>query len=444
MPKSVLKLLFLFIALQVFSYLPAQYINNIEILNNYKGVVFKPENRQYEYNDLIEEVITRKLEICAFPDPLDNSNLVSAGDNCDLLTLRYKVKNISSSSVNLLAEIEFIDCEYKKVYQVSQKTTSGFYNKKAVTKAVENVLTEFNQYAYVYNKPQKIVEPQPIASTETLPEHNEINDIQYRGGTDPLKGLDVASAKQEIQIGNYYALIIGIDNYKNEWPELKNAVHDAEAISKLLSTNYIFNDITTLYNEQATRNNIIRAFETLIAKANSNDNVFVYFSGHGEFNQAINKGFWVPVDANSKSISQYISNNDIQSLLSGIRSRHTLLISDACFSGDIFRGKTLTIPYENNFKYYHKVHSLPSRKAISSGGIEPVMDGGHDGHSIFTYYLLKALSENTKMFFDAGEVYDRIKIPVVNNSEQTPYYRPIKNTGDEGGQFIFIQKSAEE
>lgn len=116
------------------------------------------------------------------------------------------------------------------------------------------------------------------------------------------------------------------------------------------------------------------------------------------------------------------------------------MVSDACFSGDIFRGKTLSVPFEESEKYYKKVAELPSRNAITSGGIEPVMDGGRDGHSVFAYYFLKTLKENKKKYYDASEVFEKIKIPVTNNSSQSPKYQPINNTGDEGGQFIFIKK----
>ena len=81
-----------------------------------------------------------------------------------------------------------------------------------------------------------------------------------------------------------------------------------------------------------------------------------------------------------------------------------------------------------------------SRHAITSGGIEPVMDGGKEGHSIFTYYLIKALRENKSKFIDATHLFDNIKVPIVNNSDQSPKYLPLKNTGDEGGEFIFYRK----
>ena len=71
---------------------------------------------------------------------------------------------------------------------------------------------------------------------------------------------------------------------------------------------------------------------------------------------------------------------------------------------------------------------LKSRQAITSGGIEPVMDGGKDGHSVFAYYLLKALNTNNQTYMDAAELFTKIKVAIVNNSDQTPNLQPIKNT----------------
>ena len=259
----------------------------------------------------------------------------------------------------------------------------------------------------------------------------------YRGGGfDPLKGLNVAS----IEAAKYYALIIGIDKYSGAWTPLENAVSDAKAVEQLLQSKYTFDQIQTLYNEKATRDNIISKMEGYLSMVRPQDNLLIYYSGHGEFVKNLNKGYWVPVDATTASTSKYISNSDIQTFLGGIQSKHTLLVSDACFSGDIFRGNTQMVPFSDSEKYYKEVYELNSRKAITSGGIEPVMDGGRDGHSVFAYYFLKVLGNNNKKYLDAGQLYEKIKIPVTNNSEQSPKFSPIKNAGDEGGQFIFIQK----
>lgn len=275
---------------------------------------------------------------------------------------------------------------------------------------------------------------------EPVQEKSTNEEPKYRGGGDPLKGLNTSDAKAAMQIGNYYALIIGIDSYSNAWTPLDNAVNDAKAVEKLLKEKYKIDEFITLYDKDATREGIMNALEKLVNTVQEKDNVLIYFSGHGEYNETLNKGYWVPVDATTASISKYISNSDIQTFLGGIKSKHTLLVSDACFSGDIFRGKTMSVPYEDSEKYYAKVHGLKSRQAITSGGIEPVMDGGKDGHSIFAYYLLMKLNSNNNKYYDASQLYNEIKIPVTNNSEQTPKLNPIKNSGDEGGQFVFIKK----
>jgi uncharacterized caspase-like protein len=279
-----------------------------------------------------------------------------------------------------------------------------------------------------------VINQQVASNTSTKQEK-----VTYRG-SDPFKGTNVANVAKELKTGKYYALFVGIDKYSGSWTPLKNAVNDAKALEQLCQTSYRFDHIKTLYDGQATRESIIKEMEWLVANVKDNDNVLIYYSGHGEFKKELNKGYWVPSDAKSVSTSQFISNSEIQTFLAGIPSKHTLLVSDACFSGDIFRGTVASAPFENSEKYYVKTYENKSRQAISSGGIEPVMDGGKDGHSVFAYYLLQALKGNGGKYFDATQLFAKIKIPVVNNSDQTPSFNPIKNTGDEGGNFIFIKK----
>jgi uncharacterized caspase-like protein len=245
-----------------------------------------------------------------------------------------------------------------------------------------------------------------------------------------------------LQTGRYIALVVGIDNYSGVWPALQNAVHDAKAVAQVLHTVYKFDTVITLYDNNATRSNILNQFDWLADTNNVStaDNVLIYYSGHGEKKENLNKGYWVPADAHDQKTANYISNSDIQTFLNGIPSKHTLLISDACFAGDIFRGRTEEIPFENTPKYYKEVYKRLSRQALTSGGVEPVMDGGREGHSIFTYYLLKALKNPESDYLDAGQLFEQVRIPVGNNSEQVPILSPIKNTGDEGGQFIFVRR----
>jgi hypothetical protein len=237
-----------------------------------------------------------------------------------------------------------------------------------------------------------------------------------------------------------YALIIGIDEYKGKWPPLENAVRDAKAVAEVLAKKFNFEKVHTLYNQEATRDRILSTLEYLAKNVGPDDNLLIYFSGHGRKEPPLNKGYWVPVDATEKSIGRYISNREIQDYLASMSARHVLLVADACFAGDIFKGNTVKYEFEDNETYYRKVAEKKSRAGLTSGGDEPVLDGGGSGHSIFTTYFLRALDGIKKNYFSAEEVYQELKIPVANNSDQTPTFLPIKNTDDAGGQFIFVRR----
>jgi hypothetical protein len=237
-----------------------------------------------------------------------------------------------------------------------------------------------------------------------------------------------------------YALIIGIDEYRGKWPPLENAVRDAKAVADVLAKKFSFEKVHTLYNQDATRDRILSTLEYLAKSVGPDDNLLIYFSGHGRKEPPLNKGYWVPVDATEKSIGRYISNREIQDYLASMSARHVLLVADACFAGDIFKGNTVKYDFEDNEAYYRKVAEKKSRAGLTSGGDEPVLDGGGSGHSIFTTYFLRALDGIKKNYFSAEEVYQELKIPVANNSDQTPTFLPIKNTDDAGGQFIFVRR----
>jgi caspase domain-containing protein len=404
-------------------------------LNSYKYFVLKDDNSIAQYKDSIAKKVLRILNKCNFPTPLDPSVLYSNKfDQCQIITLVYSETSPTSSNGEINCSFKFVDCNYANIVSHEIHEKISFLNEKNYMKTLDKCFSTLDGFQYKYAKAGSR-STDDIATTDTKPAEET---PQYRGNADPLKGLNVSKSKDMI-IGKYYALIIGIDKYKGTWPPLKNAVADAKAIETSLSK-YKFDVFHALYNEQATREKIIDEFEWLMANVKEQDNVFIYYSGHGEYKQEMNKGYWIPIDATTASTSNYVSNNDIQTFLTGIKSKHTLLVSDACFSGDIFRGNTVSVPFEESEKYYKEVHSRASRQAMTSGGIEPVMDGGKDGHSIFAYYFLKTLNENGGKYFDASQLYDKIKIPVINNSDQSPKLSPVKGTGDEGGQFIFIKK----
>lgn len=239
-----------------------------------------------------------------------------------------------------------------------------------------------------------------------------------------------------IQMGEFWAVLIGIDEY-DHWPKLSTAVKDAKAVEELLKSRYGFDahHIRRITNKEATRQGILDAFEWLVNEAGENDNVLIYYAGHGELDKV--SGYWVPVDARKEKKAAYISNSTVRDYIGGIKAKHVFLVADSCFSGSLFAGATRSKPPVITGRYFKEAYDRISRQGLTSGGTEPVSDHGYEGHSIFAYYFLKALRDNIEPYLTATSLFDRIAVPVANNSKQTPVSRPIRDVRDEGGEFIF-------
>ncbi|MFV1984144.1 MAG: caspase domain-containing protein, partial [Thiohalomonadales bacterium] len=198
-------------------------------------------------------------------------------------------------------------------------------------------------------------------------------------------------SKPKITNGNFRALIIGNNNYKDDqenWPTLTTAIKDARAMEKILKTDYGFNDIKLL--EDATRRDILIELDALSKRASSDDSVLIYYAGHGYIDTNTKKGYWVPVDADGTDKTTFLRNSTIQDEIAVLASRtkHTLLISDSCFSGTLLRRGVRSVrPNQNNNNYYNKVVNKRSVQIISAGGVEYVDDNyNSSGHSPFSYF----------------------------------------------------------
>lgn len=234
----------------------------------------------------------------------------------------------------------------------------------------------------------------------------------------------------------YYALIIGIDEYADgKITDLDNPSLDAKAMYDVLTTGYTFSpDLTTMLLNPS-RDEIIDAFDELSTKINETDQLLIFYAGHGIWDSKMKQGYWLPSDASIGSKSRWLSNSTIRDYVGGISSKHTLLITDACFSGSIFKERGLKYSNGNAMLQLYK---LPSRKAMTSGTLTTVPD-----KSVFMEYLLKNLKRNNQVLLSAEDLFNDFKIAVINNSAngQVPQYGTIGQVGDEGGDFIFLRRN---
>lgn len=238
-------------------------------------------------------------------------------------------------------------------------------------------------------------------------------------------------------IGTFRALIIGIQNYNDpKIPDLQTPLKDANDISEVLQNKYGFK-VETLLDDSATKKAMYRALRNLSSIAKPDDSILIYYAGHGEFDRQYDDGWWIPVDAIGGESVTYLDNIQIQKAMRSMKAKHVLLISDSCYSGTLF-GLARAMPSVIYDKYYLNLYNEKSRWGMTSGNKTPVSDSGTGGNSVFAYQLIKKLQSNDKPFMSTQEIYTDIAPIIANNSEQTPLCRPIKGTGDQGGEFIFV------
>tara|TARA_B100000315_G_scaffold86502_1_gene79312 strand:+ start:674 stop:2836 length:2163 start_codon:yes stop_codon:yes gene_type:complete len=272
-----------------------------------------------------------------------------------------------------------------------------------------------------------------IASTSAVLASDSDRDLSLHAK------LGKASGKP---IGTYRALIIGINDYRDrKIPDLKTAVNDAREIANVLKKDYGFKEVTLLLNKDANESRIIKELRRLISKSSENDSVLIYYAGHGDLDKATRDGWWIPYNATAQDPSTYIENTSIQKYVKAIPAQHILVVADSCFSGALF-GEARALPPVIDDKFYASLFKEKSRWGMTSGNFTPVSDSGSKGHSIFAYQFLKTLKDNENPYLTPREIYQKIGPIIRNNSEQMPVTRPIRNTGDQGGEFIFIRTAA--
>jgi len=230
----------------------------------------------------------------------------------------------------------------------------------------------------------------------------------------------------------YYGLIIGIDQYSEDaLPELKNPINDAEKLYLTLTSSYNFEDENITLVKNATRSDIIKNLDELIRVVTPEDNVLIFFAGHGFWDADVNIGYWLPSDANRYTKVNWLPTSQLMDYIKTINSKHTLLIVDASFSGSIFKARS-AMPTSN--PDLPALYEQPSRKAMTSCSLTEASDNG-----IFTKYLVQGLNENEEICLSSDQLFSSFRIAVINNSNAIPQYGVISDTGDQGGDFIFLK-----
>lgn len=235
--------------------------------------------------------------------------------------------------------------------------------------------------------------------------------------------------------GNYHALLIAVQDYERSVCRLQYPILDARKLQQVLSKAFTFPEANITKLENPSRYDVFSELYAIGAKLTADDNLLIFYAGHGHWDDNREQGYWLPKDARLNNPANWISNGDIRDFIRGIKTQHTLLISDACFSGAILRMRSAS----PDSKTIQEKYRTRSRRVIASGSPTQMVPD----RSVFLDYLINRLNSCTDQHLYAERLYVEVcnEFIAANLSAQNPVYGSIQSAGDKvGGDFIFIMK----
>ena len=259
--------------------------------------------------------------------------------------------------------------------------------------------------------------------------------------------------------GRSIALVIGISNYNEAkaaqkggkvfWPNLDNAKNDALGVGEMLKKNYGF-EVEYLLDENASYDRILSALIRMRETVRKNDQVVIYYAGHGEIDRVSTRGFWIPQDAWDQTSmgTRWIQSEQITNQLEAISAGQVLLISDSCYSAALNPavGRVSSLATERSrASVIAELSKRSARILMTSGSFSPVADGGAKGHSLFTAALLDTLQLNPGAVL-GRDLFNRVESVVLRRAREmrynvNPQYGGLDGVGHLGGDFVFRRAS---
>lgn len=276
---------------------------------------------------------------------------------------------------------------------------------------------------------------------------NQLRNVDIESSTITRGGESATPTRmRDFNFGRYHALVVGLERYEH-WENLASPHADARKIASLLSENYGFSTTVIL---DANAQDILSTLNDLREEVGKEDNVLIYFAGHGQLQQAASDetqvGFWLPTNAQRDRTTFWLPNSQINEQLALLPARSVLVIADSCYAGAMSTDPA-SLLLSGGGELSERVIELGmqrrARYILSSGGLHPVLDKGEGKHSVFANAMIEVLQGGHEILREQ-DLFRRISDSVAQRAErlgfdQRPELRPIRAAGHKpGGSFFFV------
>lgn len=187
-----------------------------------------------------------------------------------------------------------------------------------------------------------------------------------------------------------WAIVIGVSQYEH-LQKLKYTDDDAYRFYSFLKSpeggSIPAKQVRVLVDEDATRANILKAMNDVFGKADDNDIVMMYYSGHGI------PGSFLPVDYNG--FQNKLKHNEVMAILNASKAKYKICLADACHSGTLLAAKSPTLAEDAAVKrrYYEAFNRANGGTAVilSSRGDEVSLEDQGLRQGVYTHFLIRGL-----------------------------------------------------
>lgn len=234
---------------------------------------------------------------------------------------------------------------------------------------------------------------------------------------------------------NAYAIVVGIENYRDNLPKADFAANDAKLMGEYLTKvlGYPEENVVVRLNEKTTRNDLEKYVESWLPNHVEKDgSVFIYYSGHGAPNPKTGESYLVPNDGDPTFIDK--TGYPVSSLyqqLAKLPAKEVVVVLDSCFSGA--GGRSVIAQGMRPLVTELKSPLLTKGQTIvlsASTGQQVSSTYGAKSHGLLTYFFLKGLQgegdTNKDGFIELKELFDYLSPQVERvarrefTNEQTP------------------------
>lgn len=227
----------------------------------------------------------------------------------------------------------------------------------------------------------------------------------------------------------YKALFIAVNEQRSrEINALPNTLNDVTEIKRLLTEEpavFQQSDVLTLSGNLATKSMIDHALKGFFSDASSEDVLFLYWAGHGGFDQS--NAYFIPYDADEATISNTsINMSDVKKYIDETPAQTVLSFFDTCHSGALLRGTSNT---SIDALMNRGLDIKGSGKFVIAACTEDQSAWDRGGHGAFTDYLIRGLEGeaiNPKGEVDIYTLYSYVSQAV--SSEFSNQHPVLKGT----------------